>query len=108
MVSFTVANEGGLSRFGVEHDPEKWVPVFPKRSCSNKKIERDDDSKKSHPALGVATVARTPHVLAGQQEKDHERSDPHHSGKLAQRTGATRDFRAQSSADHWGKCFRRL
>src|SRR6202790_3660345 len=36
-----------------------WVPVFPRdkreafarRSCSNKKIERDDDSKKSHPAL---------------------------------------------------------
>jgi hypothetical protein len=24
---------------------------FPKRSCSNKKIERDDDSRKSHPAL---------------------------------------------------------
>jgi hypothetical protein len=24
---------------------------FPKRSCSNKKLERDDDSKKSHPAL---------------------------------------------------------
>jgi hypothetical protein len=24
---------------------------FPKRSCSNKKIERDDDSKKSHHAL---------------------------------------------------------
>src|SRR5882672_7629196 len=53
---------------GLEHDPEKhtlgprpdgWVPVFPRdkheafprRSCSNKKIERDDDSKKSHPAL---------------------------------------------------------
>src|SRR6202171_4154901 len=43
----------------LEHDPEKWVPVFPRdkreafarRSCSNKKIERDDDSKKSHPAL---------------------------------------------------------
>jgi hypothetical protein len=47
-----------------EHDPEKWVPVFPRdkrqafarRSCSNKKImlkqkiERDDDSKKSHHA----------------------------------------------------------
>ena len=38
-----------------------WVPVFPRdkreafarRSCSNKKIERDDDSKKSHPALDV-------------------------------------------------------
>jgi hypothetical protein len=25
---------------------------FPKRSCSNKKIERDDDSKESDPALG--------------------------------------------------------
>jgi hypothetical protein len=43
----------------LEHDPEKWVPVFPRdkreafarRSCSNKKIERDDDSKKSHHAL---------------------------------------------------------
>src|SRR6266481_5838990 len=37
-----------------------WVPVFPRdkreafarRSCSNKKIERNDDSKKCHPALG--------------------------------------------------------
>src|SRR6266481_5089166 len=30
----------------------RWVGTgFPKRSCSNKKIERDDDSKKSHPAL---------------------------------------------------------
>jgi len=43
----------------LKHDPEKWVPVFPRdkreafarRSCSNKKIERYDDSKKSHPAL---------------------------------------------------------
>jgi len=42
-----------------EHDPEKAcpgldpgrTPVFRKRSCSNKKLERDDDSKKSHPAL---------------------------------------------------------
>jgi hypothetical protein len=50
----------------LEHDPEKhalgprpdgWEPVFPRdkreafarRSCSNKKMERDDDSKKSHP-----------------------------------------------------------
>src|ERR1700716_2865597 len=38
-----------------------WVPVFPRdkreafarRSCSNKKIERDDDSKKNHPALAA-------------------------------------------------------
>src|SRR5262249_35804827 len=36
----------------LEHDPEKWVPVFGKRSCSKKKLERDDDSKKSHPGQG--------------------------------------------------------
>src|SRR5271156_3757742 len=41
-------------KIAVEHDPEKWVPVFRKRSCSNKKIERDGDSKKSHPALLAA------------------------------------------------------
>src|SRR5215211_2539522 len=52
----------------LEHGPEKhalglrpdgWVPVFPRdkretfarRSCSNNKIERDDNSKKSHHAL---------------------------------------------------------
>jgi hypothetical protein len=35
----------------LEHDPEKWMPVFGQRSCSNKGIERDDDSKKSHLAL---------------------------------------------------------
>ena len=34
----------------LEHDPEKWEPVFGKRSCSNKELERDDDSKKNHPA----------------------------------------------------------
>jgi hypothetical protein len=40
----------------IEHDPEKWVPVFGKRSCSSKKIERDDDSKKSHPVLEPAAA----------------------------------------------------
>jgi methylated-DNA-[protein]-cysteine S-methyltransferase len=35
----------------LQHDPEKWEPVFGKRSCSNKEVERDDDSKKNHPAL---------------------------------------------------------
>src|SRR5271157_3773075 len=33
-----------------EHVPQKWEPVLRKRTCSNKVIERDDDSKKSHPA----------------------------------------------------------
>src|SRR5262249_5614891 len=39
-----------------EHDPEKWIPVFGERSCSNNnKVERDDDSKKSHPAREFPT-----------------------------------------------------
>src|SRR6266446_5398809 len=45
-----------------------WVPVFPRdkreafarRSCSNKKLERDDDSKKSHPALGTTGLLNKP------------------------------------------------
>jgi hypothetical protein len=44
----------------LEHDPEKWEPVFGKRSCSNKEVERDDDSKKNHPALAEAMTARAP------------------------------------------------
>jgi len=47
---------------------KKWGPVFPRdkreafarRSCSNKKIERDDDSKKSHPALKKLLDEATP------------------------------------------------
>src|SRR4051794_20797403 len=47
----------------LEHDPEKWAPVFPRdkreafarRSCSNKKTDWDDDSKKRHPNLGEST-----------------------------------------------------
>ena len=49
-----------------------WVPVFGKRSCSDNKLERDDDSKKSHPALVVRrtrpkrSVENTPHYHDGQ------------------------------------------
>jgi hypothetical protein len=51
----------GLFKQGeaLEHDPVKWTPVFPhdkrkafaRRSCSNSKIERDDDSKKNNRSL---------------------------------------------------------
>jgi nicotinate dehydrogenase subunit A len=45
----------------LEHDPEKarlgldpgWVPVFGKDHAPPKGLERDDDSKKSHPARGA-------------------------------------------------------
>src|SRR5262249_18812650 len=65
MTDRTTTKRGGpvgdrLRIRGLEHDPEKacpgpdpgWVPVFGKRSCSTKKLERDDDSKRSYPALG--------------------------------------------------------
>ena len=41
----------------LEHDPEKWEPVFGKRSCSNKEVERDDDSTKNHSALAAVRSA---------------------------------------------------
>src|SRR5437588_6238210 len=46
---------------GLEHDPEKWAPVFRKGSCSSKGLERDDDSKISHRALALAQE----HVFRG-------------------------------------------
>src|SRR6267143_2702753 len=50
----------------LEQDPEKWAPVFPRdkreafarRSCSNKKIERNDESKRSHHALSARRSKR--------------------------------------------------
>ncbi|CAN7593888.1 hypothetical protein [Mesorhizobium sp. LjRoot246] len=54
----------------VEHDPEKWEPVFSdkrfpfvQRSCSNKEIDQDDDSTKRHPDL----VANIPPQVAAEQ-----------------------------------------
>src|SRR5262245_44984177 len=38
---------GSRDRLGLEHDPEKWIPVFGKRSCSSMNLERDDDLKSS-------------------------------------------------------------
>jgi len=36
------ATRGGHSR--LEHDPEKWIPVFRKDHAQIKEAERDDDS----------------------------------------------------------------
>jgi hypothetical protein len=41
----------------LEHDPEKWTPVFRKDHAKIKEIERDDDSKKSHRALGQSSLS---------------------------------------------------
>jgi hypothetical protein len=52
----------------LQHDPEKWEPVFGKRSCSNKELERDDDSRKNHPALADQPT-RMPDELPSQGEQ---------------------------------------
>jgi Transglycosylase SLT domain len=37
-------HDGLRTGTGLKHDPEKWIPVFRKRSCSNKKLARYGDS----------------------------------------------------------------
>src|SRR6516225_7221607 len=51
--------------YSLQHDPEKWEPVFGERSCSNKEVERDDDSTKNHPALAGQPPIGYRHVHAG-------------------------------------------
>jgi 2-octaprenyl-6-methoxyphenol hydroxylase len=59
--SFSVA----VADPALARDPEKWEPVFGKDHAQNKSLERDDDSKKNHPALGrAAGDARASAIVA--------------------------------------------
>jgi hypothetical protein len=51
---------GKKGSMNLKHDPGKWIPVFRKRSCLNKKIVRDDDSKKCHLALAGLFASGNP------------------------------------------------
>src|SRR5437016_2847549 len=89
------------------HDPEKYVAVFPRdkreafarRSCSNKRPERDDDSKKSHSALAAsckferqAATDQGPAVLARQLEGAVEGANPFiHTGQAPAETALRRE-----------------
>jgi len=70
----------GVSFAYLEHDPEKWAPVFGKDHAPNKNRERDDRSHESRPALArrlganawrpasgyrVSTVSRVLRLAAG-------------------------------------------
>jgi hypothetical protein len=46
----------------LKHDPEKWNPVFPKRSCSAKMPEGNRFSLKRLPS-GVAASAAAPRYI---------------------------------------------
>jgi hypothetical protein len=86
------------------HDPEKWVPVFPRdkreafarRSCSNKKIERDDDSKKSHPALKKLLDEATPIPASF---RDRQRVAVDRSPAFVERVGDRRCLLPRGKAD---------
>jgi hypothetical protein len=39
-------------RVTLEHDPKKWIPVLGKDHAQTNNLERDDDSKRNHRALG--------------------------------------------------------
>jgi uncharacterized membrane protein len=68
--------EGARGR--LEHDPQKWMPVLRKRSCSNKRVEPRSDAIRTDKALArwITTFGRVPflfyvahiyllHLLAG-------------------------------------------
>src|SRR5260370_37056305 len=77
----------------LEHDPEKWAPVFPRdkreafarRSCSNKKIERSrvggPHPRVSAIALIAGRAASWPRLegwTAGLMVRDGASAPPHH------------------------------
>src|SRR6202790_176411 len=76
-----------------------WVPVFPRdkreafarRSCSNKKIERDDDSKKSHPALSARQRDRGAPELALGSDHDGLPVAARGQGDIRVESGRARD-----------------
>jgi hypothetical protein len=57
----------------LEHDPDKWLPVFPRdkreafarRSCSNTKIEHDADSTKRIALKSVFQRKPAPDLIRG-------------------------------------------
>src|SRR5262249_57087743 len=66
-----------------EHDPEKWVPVFGQRSCSNKKMSEETDSTQLNQSLAKWSVRfRRPQPVVHLPERGHQLAldlvaDPH-------------------------------
>ena len=100
-----------LALLPLEHDPEKhalgprpdgWVPVFRKDHAQKKKIERDDDSKKSHPALSYAAGATDPNtdraanLHAGLSAVYFDKSRTKRSARIADSSAFQRDQSARA------------
>jgi hypothetical protein len=54
-----------MERLFLEHDPEKWTPVFRKRSCSNKRITLEFDSTQLNQTLGCGFADADSMLAAG-------------------------------------------
>ncbi len=66
-LEITAASSEAPAQPALEHDPEKWVPVFRKDHAQIKEIERDDDSKKRHHAL-IERISPSEGVSIGSSE----------------------------------------
>src|SRR5204863_7095208 len=80
----------------VEHDPEKWIPGFRKRSCSNNNLERDDDSKKSHHALAARSRSTVPLTPSSRANPSGTAGSPRQDGKGEELKSPRKRQRAQS------------
>ena len=69
---------------------------FRKRSCSNKQIERDDDSKKNHPALDAGKLRSDQRCTTAPLDDD---TGQHRSGAEAAREDAQRASRESRTAE---------
>src|SRR5207248_11765193 len=68
---------------------------FRKRSCSNNKLERDDDSKESHLALG--------HLGSGSERHSDHRSAAEHQIDADDQSERPAEAARQPSQDHEGE-----
>jgi len=68
------------------HDPEKWIPVFGKRSRATNKLERDADSKKRHLALDDREPRRTRPTRDAGQKAPRARARPPQDDGMRSRT----------------------
>ncbi|UPJ49081.1 hypothetical protein IVB30_39945 [Bradyrhizobium sp. 200] len=81
----------------LEHDPEKWVSVFPRDKRGTrlredhaqiKEIERDDDSKKGHPALVDERISPSEGISTGSSEAPRIFNRPRRDPKSKKVTAA--------------------
>jgi hypothetical protein len=80
-LEITAASSEAPAQPALEHDPEKWVPVFRKDHAQIKEIERDDDSRKRHHALIDERISPSEGISIGFSEPPRVISRHRHEPK---------------------------